>query len=250
MNQNNSLFNSVTFWMILIIGSFLSIKFAIDIYIVNPLISECYPFYNAECQQILLNTMKLPILTLTATATLVSLWALVFRSQQTAIQIDLTLQNNMYSHYLSHKSEFIEVLSYLEKTFSITFINPHGLYRRIFPNNNSNYWSPDSTENYLDKINQKHLNFIFVLKDYESLQNHIKDDLNDVYDQIHSLGSELYFSFEPELEFTLNPYHTLRVCNSILNALHDFSNLYIENLSPELEQILISEKLIFGDSAN
>ena len=204
MNPNSSLLKSYTLWFILLVGVGFSFYFAIKIISNNPIINECYPFYSEKCQQLLLTLMKLPILLLTATVTLGSLWGLVYRSQQTAIQIDLTLQNNMYSHYLSHKSEFIEIISDLEKTFEIRFINPYGLYRQIFTKNNSNYWSPDSTGNYLSRINKKHLDLIYVLKDYEFFQNYTIDKLNSTFDEIHTLYKDLYFSFEPELELKLH----------------------------------------------
>lgn len=82
-----------------------------------------------------LDIFKLPTSILTFGLTLAGFRAVVFRSNQTKKQIDLSIEQQVFKNYIDHKKEFMNVLSALENTHNIKIKGQLYLYEKIFPLN-------------------------------------------------------------------------------------------------------------------
>ena len=103
---------------------------------------------NSTCFTDALEIFKFPIQAFTAGIALATLRALVFRSEQTAKQIENSLRQideaknqNTYKNYFDHKKDFYDFLASLEDDFGIKFRNVHEMYGYLFPKNTPNNFS-------------------------------------------------------------------------------------------------------------
>lgn len=265
MNDTNSLLHSSFFWFLWMAGLSLSSFIATEIYLANELLYACNSFWSLSCLNNFLPAMKLPIGILTATVTLVGIWSLIFRSQQTAKQIELTLKSNTYDQYRSHKDDFKEVLSDLEKTFGVSFINPFRLYQLIYPHNNPQSVSFTHHEKYLLDINNELKQLATELNSHLNWSDESfkpkKIQLIKIATATHNLSFKLhcdvpkYFDLnelmhlDVELNeladsYPVNPYFTLKVCDAVLHALYSFSHKERPELPEFIDNCLTNQKLL------
>jgi hypothetical protein len=87
------------------------------------------------CMASMMDVLKLPIAILTAAFAVAGFYAVVFRSQQTAIQIQETLNQNIFKNYLDHKKQFMDMLKGFEEQHLAKFFNKDELYVKFFPKN-------------------------------------------------------------------------------------------------------------------
>lgn len=88
-----------------------------------------------ECFSEFLNIFKFPISIAMATLTLAGFVAVIFRSQQTAIQIQETINQNTFKNYIDHKKQFMEILKGFEEQYEVSFFSKDALYIKLFPFN-------------------------------------------------------------------------------------------------------------------
>jgi hypothetical protein len=265
MNDTNSLLHSSFFWILWMIGLTLAFYIATEIYVTNELLNTCNSFWSLPCLNNFLPAMKLPIGILTATVTLVGIWSLIFRSQQTAKQIELTLQSNTYDQYRAHKNDFKEVLDDLEKSFKVSFINPFRLYQLIYPNNNSQHVIFQHSDTYLlnicDELEQLamelnrqenwsseafeprkvHLINIATASQFLSLRLHLHVPDTFALNELIRLDVELDGLSD---SYPMNPYFTLKVCDAALHAFYSFSHKERPALPDFIDKCLLNQKLL------
>ena len=148
MAKHDSILKCKVFWTLGGVGLFLAVVCAA---IINyqlsksPLYSTCEAFFLPHCLENLVSNMRVPIGILTVTLTLLGFWALIFRSGQTARQIELTsnqieltINHNTFTNFLAHKKAFMELLGGLEEEYEVRFSNKENLYRKLFPRNAPN----------------------------------------------------------------------------------------------------------------
>lgn len=92
--------------------------------------------FEPDCWNRLLEYFRVPIALLSAGFAIAGLYALVHRSQQTAIQINAAQANSTFSNYIAHKKDFGEMISNLEREFPQFSYSQTGLYVKLFPHNN------------------------------------------------------------------------------------------------------------------
>ena len=92
---------------------------------------------SSNCFSSILEVFKFPISVVTAVLALAAFVAVIFRSQQTAIQIQETIDQNAFKNYLDHKKQFIDILKSLEEDNEIVFFNKEQLYAKMFPLNST-----------------------------------------------------------------------------------------------------------------
>lgn len=138
--DSSKLTKDLTFVGIGVIGIFISgISAAAISNSFNGELTQCY---TPQCFDNLLSWFSFPLKTLTATAAIMGIVAMVHRSKQTANQIELsikqvqtTLNQNIYSNYSAHIKDFKGHIS----SISFKVIKPYNLtllYEVIFPDNN------------------------------------------------------------------------------------------------------------------
>lgn len=88
-----------------------------------------------SCMASVMDVLKLPIAMLTAVFAVAGFYAVVFRSQQTSIQIQETLNQNIFKNYLDHKKQFMDMLKGFEEQHHAKFFNKDELYVKFFPKN-------------------------------------------------------------------------------------------------------------------
>lgn len=106
------------------------------------------------CFNNVLTIFKLPISVATAGITLAGLYALVFRSRQTALQIETAenaleeaSRNNTYANYRAHKEEMCKEFDRIAADFDLVIPDKHFLYNNIFPKNSAKYFAPEGFHN-------------------------------------------------------------------------------------------------------
>ncbi|PKG37135.1 hypothetical protein [Psychromonas sp. Urea-02u-13] len=97
--------------------------------------ASCNVLTTIECSNTLKKSFFITQVVATSTIAVLGFWALVFRSDQTSHQIKVTVDNNTFNNYVSHKKEFIETLSTFEDTNKCTIRNKPMLYQVFFGQN-------------------------------------------------------------------------------------------------------------------
>ncbi len=122
------------FRTILILGLLITVAIILWILIVDwdglTFICDSY-----SCMASMMDVLKLPIAILTAVFAVAGFYAVVFRSQQTSIQIQESLNQNIFKNYLDHKKSFMDILSGLEENKKIEISNKEKIYAELFPFN-------------------------------------------------------------------------------------------------------------------
>jgi len=95
----------------------------------------------------LYQALKFPIGCATATITLLGVWALVFRSQQTAKQIDEAQKQNTFANYYKHKEEFIKSYQTQCEQKGLAVYSLESLYHKIYPNNSPTVFQVKASNN-------------------------------------------------------------------------------------------------------
>jgi hypothetical protein len=93
------------------------------------------PCFAASCFEEFLVIFKFPFQVFAAGLALAAIRGMVFRSEQTARQIDETIKQNTFKNYFDHKKDFFDLLKSLEDTYQIIFIDKKTLYEKLFPGN-------------------------------------------------------------------------------------------------------------------
>lgn len=143
--DSSKLTKDLTFVSIGIIGIFISGVSAAAIS--NSFKGELTQCYTPQCFDNLLSWFSFPLKTLTATAAIMGIVAMIHRSKQTATQIELstkqiqtTINQNMHLNYFSHLKEFKERINFLDFEH-LEIVNLNTLYKEIYPSNTPNYFN-------------------------------------------------------------------------------------------------------------
>jgi hypothetical protein len=138
--DTTSLLGNFWFAIPLITGTFISLVIACFI-LGN---SRLYFCLEPECFSLFLKLIDVPIKIISATLAYAVFFAVVHRSNQTNLQInlafkqiELVLDQNSFKNYLDHKNEFIRILTELENDNQLSIRNKEDLYIRLFPKNNT-----------------------------------------------------------------------------------------------------------------
>ncbi len=125
---------------------------------------------SSRCFSDALEIFRFPVQTFTAGIALATLRALMFRSEQTAKQIDVAerqikevIKQNTFKNYFDHKNDFLALLGDFERNFDIRFKSKNELYRSLFPFNTPNSFNASanldgassSVEVLIDAYNKK-----------------------------------------------------------------------------------------------
>lgn len=142
---------NLAFWGGVILGLLLSLVIA---YLNHNNLDWCS---KPECFSNLLAIYDFPIKVAVALITLSGIRALVFRSEQSAIQIEETEKQNIFSNYVAHRCEFFNVLKKIESEKSVNFYESQELYSRFFPSNSPNYvefesWPGNRSNSFLTSV--------------------------------------------------------------------------------------------------
>lgn len=168
MIKQKSLIKSYFFWFIWVFGIFSCLTAMILIQ--RALENQdgyysCHPTFLPTCLETLFNNMKIPLGILTATVTIAGFWTLLFRSEQTAKQIEVTIENNIYKNYIDHKKDFFLLLKTIEDELGGKFIDSTAFYYRLFPTNSRLSFSPIGDERFISIIVSSHMSSISHLKE-------------------------------------------------------------------------------------
>lgn len=107
-----------------------------------------------ECFSNFLTYYAFPFKTLTVTAAIIGIVAMMHKSKQTATQIDIAAKQNMYLNYFSHLKDFKEQINSLELK-ALKPINNYRLYKCIFVDNTPYNFKPSGTlDNILYELQQ------------------------------------------------------------------------------------------------
>lgn len=93
-------------------------------------------FVSPTCYNSIFTNFKFPLGAAAAGLSLMGLTGAFFRSEQTERQMQATLQQNVYTNYVTHRKEFFALLEGLEKTYPINFLSKPLVYKQVFPDNN------------------------------------------------------------------------------------------------------------------
>lgn len=105
-----------------------------------------------ECFNNVLVIFDVPIKVATAGVALAGLYALVFRSRQTALQIETAenaleeaSRNNTYANYRAHKAEVFDEFDRIAEKRGFSVVQKNGLYRELFPLNGPQYFAHEGS---------------------------------------------------------------------------------------------------------
>jgi hypothetical protein len=165
--DTKSLLNNSWFTLPLIIGACISLAAALFILSSSKLHSCLEP----ECFSFFLTLIDAPIKIMSATVAYAAFFAVVHRSNQTNLQINLAskqielmLNQHTFKNYLDHKNEFIRILTELENDNQLSIRNKEGLYIRLFPKNNTQTMNFFSTGD-----NNEKSDLIFLIEEFNKL---------------------------------------------------------------------------------
>jgi len=197
---HESLKEDWTFKAILILSLFISISLTVVIITKNQ-----YYFCSQEsCFSNLLTIFKLPISIFTGGMALSALRALIVRSQQTAVQIHLTIQQNLFSNYYKHLEEFEKYIE-LNTDKLIFFRSTRELHSYLFPNSRES----GITENkeFVNFVNAQALNIKKQIISLTSNPNHSDNEIRTILSNIDksllSLRSSVGMSIKETRHFKL-----------------------------------------------
>jgi len=149
--NEDKLTKSGVLWMIISIGGGLALLIAGMI---------VYNAFSGSCLNNFLDNMKFPMTLITATFALAGFWALIFRSNQTQKQIQVTIDNNTFNNFIAHKKEFNEILKEIEDQYKCIIIDKSFIYKKIFPENSPTSMTFKSNGDYLKKQDEEYLEFL------------------------------------------------------------------------------------------
>ncbi|MEC6832408.1 hypothetical protein VXS06_11635 [Photobacterium toruni] len=205
--DSSKLTKDLTFVSIGVIGIFISGFSATAIN--NSFNGELTQCYTPQCFRNLLIWFSFPLKTLTATAAIMGIAAMVHRSKQTATQIELstkqiqtTINQNMHLNYFSHLKEFKERINFLDFKH-LKMVNLNTLYKEIYPSNTPNYFNH--------------------IGDSQSLLGRVLNDLKNARLEIINLNSYLYGN-ENILPYKLTPTISDNDIYYVANALSLYQN--------------------------
>lgn len=221
-----------------------SITLATIASIVIVLNSRLAPNFSFEGFNQVLTVFKVPLGILAITIPIIALLAANHRSEQTKEQMRLASENNNFSNYFKHLSEFqlhLERTTKFCKHFELT--NTKHFHLKIFPNSKSGNYHASSNE--IDRLNT-------ILDEYIILSNETFE-IQDLYFEIKKRkeSEELSSSQLAELESELN--HTSEEINKRYEKISNNLNYYFSELSltsmseGEFKNILPLNKRTFPD---
>ena len=245
--DSSKLTKDLTFVGIGVIGIFISWVSAAAIS--NSFNGELTQCYTPQCFDNLLSWFSFPLKTLTATAAIMGIVAMVHRSKQTANQIDLsikqitiTAKQNMYLNYFSHIKNFKEEIASLEIEH-LKLINDNRLYKLIFEENTPNNFSPNgSIEPILEQIKNllkrksrsesKYEKSINALRTSEDILNQrqildIHNLHNETFINLRNLFFSLGYSINYQSEVILHNYKLPKT----IAVNFDTNNLELPNIN-------------------
>lgn len=130
------------FWLCLGVGSLIAIVSTYFILQADGL-NAC-PSYT--CFNMSLEIFSFPIQAFSAGLVFAALRGIVFRSEQTARQIEEAIKQNVFKNYFDHSKGFLDVLDSVEQKYSIVFVDKKLMYKRFFPANSPFFFSPKSAD--------------------------------------------------------------------------------------------------------
>ena len=233
INTNIPLSQSYLFRLIFAIGltmTVISLYYFVDWRVI---VKSCEIFESSECSKSLASSFFISKLIATATLTLLGFWALIFRSEQTTHQIKITLDNNTFNNFVSHKKEFIELLVTFEDINKCSINNKSMLYEKFFAQNNPTNmnFSCDAQEaTRLIELNaleqKKFIKRISQVKGKKGVQYALSRFNNAL--MLHygiSMNEWLEYSTEGGEKKVMPeaPYNALRVCNELFGLIALYS---------------------------
>ncbi|WP_298943198.1 hypothetical protein [uncultured Psychromonas sp.] len=233
INTNTPLSRSYLFRLIFVIGltmTVISLYYCVDWKVIA---KNCEIFDSFECSKSLASSFFISKLIATATLTSLGFWALIFRSEQTTHQIKITLDNNTFNNFVSHKKEFIELLVTFEDINKCSINNKSMLYEKFFAQNNPTNmnFSCDAQEaTRLIELNtseqKKFIKRISQIKGKKGIQYALSRFNNAL--MLHygiSMNEWLEYTTEEGEQKVMPeaPYHALRVCNELFGLIALYS---------------------------
>lgn len=119
------------FWIAIAVPVFFSVSAALVIVYSSDLVFDpSYMGFNKSVE-----VFRVPIGLLSLVFPFVALVAAYHRSDQTAMQIRITDEQNTFANYFSHREEYFKVLKGLEEKHNIRIFDANQLYKMMFPFN-------------------------------------------------------------------------------------------------------------------
>lgn len=203
MARQDSILKCKVFWAIGSFGLLLATATAIAINFQlskSPLYSTCEAFFLPHCLDNLVSNMRVPIGIFTVTLTILGFWALIFRSNQTAHQIELTahqislsIDHNSFTNFLAHKNAFMEFIGGLEEECKVRFNNRDSLYRKLFPSNSPSKVVFKGDKGEMAFIIQK---YNCLINEYHKIQDITESNFGDGMRQLMKHAPEIYTRLE------------------------------------------------------
>ncbi len=258
--ENKSLLNSFPLYAILIIGGIITYLACQYFSVSIQQAFACNPTKKLTCATQIRDAIYIPIAIITGTLTAAGFWSLIFRSEQTAQQIDLSSQqmkmasnNNLFNNFIAHKKEFIELINGFEEDLNCTVKGKRQLYSKLYPHNNPSNLdfacnelaikkmvtnNEERLNTFLNKINGK-TDDLNVRDAFEELICELSETLNVTMerDTVTALDGSLVKKLPQDL------HNTLFLARRLYQLIADFSeqseSIYkiTHNLSPCEEEI-------------
>lgn len=146
--------------------------------------------FRSECINYFFELYKYPISLLGLSVPLTAIVAALHRSEETALQMKETSTQNMFNNFIKHREEFSRNLEALGAIYKCRFHDQEILYRKIFPKNSYNYFSPtvhDSGVAFLETLTQQLKNAYIAAHNPESDESILLDFVAEVTDICFSL---------------------------------------------------------------
>ena len=99
--------------------------------------NDLYWCSQIACFSRFLIIFDFPIKILSASLAISAFVALIHRSEQTRHQIEISINQNIFKNYIDHKKDFMEMIALMESDFPIKITDKNALYKKLFPNNNT-----------------------------------------------------------------------------------------------------------------
>lgn len=130
MKSEKSLFKLPSFWFWGLVPLIIAILLGYKMYDSTSMLFD----FDYDGVVSFVQTFKIPISISALSFPLIALIATNHRSEQSAHQIKLAMEQNSFTNYFKHKEEFNKFIISLEKELHIEFIKTNEFYNNIFSN--------------------------------------------------------------------------------------------------------------------
>lgn len=153
----------------------------------------------------LLDIYRLPIALATGSTALAAFYALIFRSNQTAVQIQEMKQSNVFSQYSDHRKMFREKLIDFENEYELTLLLKNKMYTVLFPDNSPTCVKFSSSD-HLSKWIQDYNNIVTDLGNIAGPQSPkvSRTQYSEWLVNLMILSRDMHITFNEEREVSAN----------------------------------------------